>query len=68
MKPAREHHTLWLQARPGLGKSAATELAQSVFDAMDLPGRCRVVVVGEHVEAARLDNTPHLLPLMQRRA
>jgi Peptidase family M48 len=65
--PARPHHTLWLQCRPGLGRSAATALAQQIYDAIDLPGRFRVVVIGVHVDKGRQEQASLLLTLVQRR-
>lgn len=66
-KPARAHFTLWLQCRPGVGASAAAELAQQIYQAMDLPGRARVVLVDHQVERARVEQTLQLQLLVQRR-
>jgi Zn-dependent protease with chaperone function len=66
-KPARAHFTLWLQCRPGVGAHAAAELAQQIYEALDLPGRARVVLVDHQVERARVEQTPQLQLLVQRR-
>lgn len=67
VQSARPHHTLWLQCRPGLGQSAAEALAQQIYDAMALPGRFRVVVIGVHVDKGRREQVSQLLALVQRR-
>lgn len=67
VQPARPHHTLWLQCRPGLGQAAAEALAREIDAGLALPGRSRVVLVGVQVEARRQQQTPHLLLLVQRR-
>lgn len=67
VQPARPHHSLWLQCRPGLSEAASEALAQQIYEDMDLPGRSRVVVIGLHVERGRQEDTPHLLALVQRR-
>jgi len=67
VKPARRHFTLWLQCRPGLSDDALDDLAQRVYDASDLPGRARVVVLGRHVPADKLEQARELKLLVQRR-
>jgi Zn-dependent protease with chaperone function len=67
VQPARAHFTLWLQCRPGVGASAADDLAQQIHQTMELPGRTRVVLVDHQVERARVEQTLHLLALVQRR-
>jgi len=67
VKPTRRHFTIWLQGRPGLSDQAQDDLAQRVYDASDLPGRARVVVLGRHVPADRLEQARELKPLVQRR-
>ncbi|QPF72792.1 M48 family metalloprotease [Roseateles sp. DAIF2] len=67
VQPIRPHYTLWLQCRPGLGQAAGEALAQQIYEAMELPGRYRVVVLGLHVEKDKLEQASQLLPLVQRR-
>lgn len=66
-QPPGAHYTLWLQCRPGVGAGSAAELARRIEAALDLPGRARVVLVDHEVERARVEQTLHLLALVQRR-
>lgn len=67
VKPARRHFTIWLECRPGANEAALDAAAQRVYDASDLPGRARVVVLGRHVPRERLADARELLLLLRRR-
>lgn len=57
----------WEQGVPAQLDEALDDLAQRVYDASDLPGRARVVVLGRHVPAKQLEQARELKLLVQRR-
>ncbi|MDT9000373.1 M48 family metalloprotease [Paucibacter sp. APW11] len=69
IRPARRHFSIWLQAR--CRDEHADELAQRLYERINdsgaLPGRCRVLVIGRHVEPARREACTELKLLLQRR-
>ena len=54
LRPRRRHFAVWLQLRRRPSPEQADLIAQRLHQRLDLPGRCRVLVVGRHVEPERM--------------